>query len=49
MVGSLNSCELFQRINLKELLLLNNVEETLNKPLAESMIVENREVLDYKL
>ena len=45
----MNSSELLQRINVKELLLLNNVEETLNKLLAKSMVAEDREVLDYKL
>jgi hypothetical protein len=48
-VASLNGCELFQRINIKELLLLNNVEEALNKLLSESLIGDREEVPDYKL
>jgi len=34
---------------LKELLLLNNVEEVLNNLLSESLIGNREEVLNYKL
>jgi hypothetical protein len=48
-VAGLNGSELFQRINLKELLLLNKVEETLNRLLSESLIGDREEVFNYKL
>jgi hypothetical protein len=48
-VADFNGSELFQRINLKELLLLNKVEEALNSLLSENLISGREEMLEYKL
>jgi len=48
-VEKLTGCELFQRINIKQLTELERVEETYKKLVSDSLAGRNYQQLNYKL